>query len=164
MWLPNLIKSLSGVSNLTIGVLSAIPYIAAALAMVRVGLSSDRSGERRWHTAAPAFAGAIALGLAAYTSSVAPAIVLISIAVLSVFSMMGPFWSMPTAILSGTAAAAGIAFINSLGNLGGFFGPYIIGVVRTSTGQFKGGLLVVGGALAVSGALALTVKVGRGGE
>jgi ACS family tartrate transporter-like MFS transporter len=68
---------------------------------------------------------------------------------------------MPTALLSGTAAAAGIAFINSVGNLGGFFGPYIIGVVRTSTGQFKGGLLVVAGALAVSGVLALTVKFGR---
>lgn len=162
MWLPNLIKSLSRVSNLAIGVLSAIPYVAAAVAMVVVGLHSDRSGERRWHTAAPAFAGAIALGFAAHTISVGPAIVLISVAVLGVFSMMGPFWSMPTALLSGTAAAAGIALINSVGNLGGFFGPYIIGVVRTSTGQFQGGLLMVAGALAVSGALALTVKFGRG--
>ena len=109
----------------------------------------------------PAFAGAIALAFAAHMISVGPAIVLISVAVLGVFSMMGPFWSMPTALLSGTAAAAGIAFINSVGNLGGFFGPYIIGVVRTSTGQFKGGLLVVAGALAVSGALALAVRFER---
>lgn len=162
MWLPNLIKSLSGLSNLAIGVVSAIPYLAAALAMVAVGFHSDRSGERRWHTALPAFAGAIALGFAAHTTSVGPATVLISVAVLGVFSMMGPFWSMPTALLSGTAAATGIAFINSVGNLGGFFGPYIIGLVRTSTGQFKGGLLVVAAALAVSGMLALTVKFGRG--
>jgi ACS family tartrate transporter-like MFS transporter len=75
--------------------------------------------------------------------------------------MMGPFWAMPTALLSGTAAAAGIALINSVGNLGGFFGPYIIGVVRTSTGQFKGGLLVVAAALALSGGLALTMKYGQ---
>jgi len=68
--------------------------------------------------------------------------------------MMGPFWSMPTRMLTGTAAAAGIAVINSIGNLGGFVGPYVIGLVRNSTGQFRGGLLLVAGALAVSGAIA----------
>ncbi|HEY1401821.1 MAG TPA: MFS transporter, partial [Terriglobales bacterium] len=115
LWLPTLIKSLSGVSNFTVGMLSAIPYVAAALAMVAVGLHSDRSGERRWHTAVPALAGAIALSGAAYSTSVGPSIFLISVAVLGVFSMMGPFWSMPTSLLSGTAAAAGIAIINSIG-------------------------------------------------
>jgi MFS transporter, ACS family, tartrate transporter len=161
MWLPNLIKSLGGMSNFTIGVLSAIPYVAAAITMVFVGLSSDRSGERRWHTAVPALAGAIAIGLAGGTTSLATAVVLVSIAVVGVFSMMGPFWAMPTALLSATTAAAGIAFINSVGNLGGFFGPYIIGLVRTSTGQFRGGLLVVAAALAMSGALVLTIKLNR---
>jgi ACS family tartrate transporter-like MFS transporter len=92
---------------------------------------------------------------------VGPSIVLISIAVLGVFSMMGPFWAMPTSFLTGTAAAAGIAIINSIGNLGGFVGPYVIGLVRTSTGQFKGGLLLVSGALAVSGAFALLVSLNR---
>ena len=161
MWLPNLIKSLGGMSNFTIGVLSAIPYVAAAITMVFVGLSSDRSGERRWHAAVPAFAGALAIGLAGGTTSLATAVALVSVAVVGVFSMMGPFWAMPTALLSATTAAAGIAFINSVGNLGGFFGPYIIGLVRTSTGQFRGGLLVVAGALAMSGALVLTVKLSR---
>jgi ACS family tartrate transporter-like MFS transporter len=88
-------------------------------------------------------------------------VALISVSVLGIFSMMGPFWAMPTALLSGTAAAAGIAVINSIGNLGGFFGPYMIGVVRNSTGSFKGGLLLVGGALAVSGCLALTLNFER---
>lgn len=73
--------------------------------------------------------------------------------------MMGPFWSMPTSLLSGTAAAAGIAFINSIGNLGGFAGPYVIGLVRTSTGQFRGGLLLVSAALAISGIVVLAVKL-----
>jgi ACS family tartrate transporter-like MFS transporter len=159
LWLPKLIKSLSGVSNLTVGLLSAIPYVAAALAMVAVGLHSDRSSERRWHTALPAFAGALALMGAAYSTSVGPSIVLISVAVLGVFSMMGPFWAMPTSFLSGAAAAAGIAIINSIGNLGGFFGPLVIGMVRTSTGQFKGGLLLVSAALAVSGVVALLVRI-----
>ena len=105
--------------------------------MVAVGLHSDRSGERRWHTAVPAFAGALALIVAAYSTSVVPSILAISVAVLGVFSMMGPFWAMPSELLSGVAAAAGIAFINSIGNLGGFAGPYVIGVVRTSTGQLS---------------------------
>lgn len=158
LWLPTLIKSLSGMSNLAIGVLSAVPYVTAAIAMVLVGLHSDQSGERRWHTALPAFAGAIALSVAAHTNSVSAATALITVAVLGVFSMLGPFWAMPTALFSGTAAAVGVAVINSIGNLGGFFGPYSIGRLRNSTGSFKGGLLVVGGALAVSGCLALTLK------
>jgi ACS family tartrate transporter-like MFS transporter len=147
------------VSNFTVGLLSAIPYVVAALAMVAVGLHSDRSGERRWHTALPAFAGALALTGAAFATSQGPSIFLISVAVLGVFSMMGPFWSMPTSLLSGTAAAAGIAFINSIGNLGGFAGPYVIGLVRTSTGQFKGGLLLVSAALAMSGIVVLMVRL-----
>lgn len=161
LWLPNLIKSLSGMSNFAIGVLSAIPYVAAALTMVIVGAHSDRSGERRWHTAVPAFAGAVALGFAANMTLTGPLILMISIAVLGVFSMLGPFWAMPTTLLSGTAAAAGIALINSVGNLGGFFGPYVIGLVRTFTGQFKGGLILVAAALAMSAGLALTVKLER---
>lgn len=161
LWLPTLIRSLSGVSNFTIGVLSAIPYVAAAVAMVAVGLHSDRSGERRWHTAVPAFVGALALTCAAYSTSVGPAILAISVAVLGVFSMVGPFWAMPTSLLSGMAAATGIALINSVGNLGGFAGPYVIGLVRTSTGQFKGGLLLVSVALAISGAVVLMVRSNR---
>jgi len=162
LWLPTLIRSLSGVSNFAIGALSSIPYVAAAIAMVAVGLHSDRSGERRWHTAVPAFAGALALIGAAYSTSVGPAILAISIAMLGVSSMVGPFWAMPTSLLSGTAAATGIAFINSVGNLGGFVGPYAIGLVRTSTGNFKGGFLLVSAALAVSGSAVLMVRSGRG--
>ena len=159
MWLPKMIQSLSGLSDFMIGVLSAIPYVAAAVAMVRVGLHSDRAGERRWHTAVPAFVGALAVAGAAYSSSVWPAIALISVAVLSVYSMMGPFWAMPAAFLPVSAAAAGIAFINSIGNLGGFVGPYVIGLVRTSTGGFKGGLLLVSMALAAAGGLVLMVRM-----
>jgi nitrate/nitrite transporter NarK len=158
MWLPTVIKSLATVSNLTIGVLSAIPYLAASIAMVRVGLHSDRSGERRWHVALPAFAGALALAVAAYTHSLLAAVFLLSITVMGYFSMMGPFWAMPTSLLTSAGAAAGIAFINSVGNLGGFFGSYAIGLVRTSTGEFRGGLLLVGATLAVSGVMVLAVR------
>jgi MFS transporter, ACS family, tartrate transporter len=158
MWLPNVIHSVSGVKPLVLGILSAIPYVAAAVAMVIVGLHSDRSGERRWHTALPALAGAIALVFAAYSASTTPVIAGLSVALLGVFAMMGPFWSMPTTFLSGAAAATGIALINSIGNLGGFFGPYIIGLLRTSTGEFRGGLIAVGVTLALSGFLAASVR------
>ena len=164
LWLPKMIQSLSGVGNFTIGVMTAIPNVSAALAMVYVGLHSDRSGERRWHTALPAFVGAAALVGAAYSSTIMPAIVLISVAVLCVYSMMGPFWAMPTGFLPVASAAAGIAFINSIGNLGGFVGPYLIGLVRNSTGQFRGGLLLVSAALTVGGMLALQVRLGESSE
>lgn len=162
LWLPNLIRSLSGVSDFVIGLLSTIPYIAAAISMVLVGIHSDRSGERRWHTALPAFVGAAGLLLAAQSTSVVPMIAGITVAVLGVFSMLGPFWTMPTSLLTGTAAAAAIALINSVGNLGGFFGPYIIGLIRTHTGSFKNGLLVVGAVLALGGAIALLVRLRPG--
>lgn len=157
-WLPNLIHSLSGVSNVAIGLLSAIPYLAAVIVMIWVGLHSDRSGERRWHTAVPAFAAASALAVAAYSNSLPVSIAAISVAVLGVFSMVAPFWTMPTSLLSGVAVAVGIALINSVGNLGGFFGPYIIGWLRNATGNFRGGLLVVGAVLAMSGLTVLRVK------
>jgi ACS family tartrate transporter-like MFS transporter len=163
MWLPNLIHSLSGVSNVVIGLLSAIPYLAAVVVMMWVGLHSDRTGERRWHIAVPAFAGAAALGVAAYSHSIVISIVAFSVAVLGVFSMVAPVWALATGRLSGTAAAVGIALINSVGNLGGGFGPYIIGFIRNLTGTFQGGLLVVGAVLGSAGVMALLVRPeGRG--
>ena len=160
LWLPTVIHSLSGVSNVVIGLLSAIPYVAAAISMVIVGYHSDRTGERRWHASILAFVGSGALLAAAYSGSVAPMIAAISLAVLAEFSMMGPFWSMPTTLLAGGGAAAGIALINSVGNLGGLFGPYVMGKLRLSTGSFKGGLLVVAAAMAFAGCIAAVLRLG----
>jgi ACS family tartrate transporter-like MFS transporter len=157
LWLPSLIRSFSGAGNLTIGLLSVIPYLLTAVAMVVVGMHSDRSGERKWHLAGSAFAGAIGLACAAYACSTLSSIALLSLTMMAAFSMMGPFWATSTTLLSETSAAAGIALINSFGNLGGFLGPYTIGLVRTWTGGFRGGLLAVAALLAVSGVLALAV-------
>ena len=155
LWLPSVIHRLSSVNNLAIGVLSTIPYIAAAIAMVLVGLHADRTGAHRSHVAAAAVTGALALFLAGYSVSIFAAIATLSVGLLSVFAMVGPFWAIPTTALATREAPAGIALINSLGNLGGFFGPYIIGLLKNSTGEFKGGLLVIGLTLAVSGCLIL---------
>jgi ACS family tartrate transporter-like MFS transporter len=158
MWLPNLIHSLSGVGNVVIGVLSMIPYMAAVVVMTWVGLHSDRTGERRWHISVPAWSGALALVVAAYSHSIVISIVAYSVAVLGVFSMVAPVWALATSRLSGVAVAVGIALINSVGNLGGGFGPYIIGWIRQVTGTFQRGLLVVGAVLGAAGVVALLVS------
>ena len=159
LWLPTLIHSWSAAGSFFIGMVSAIPYLAAAVAMVLVGQHSDRTGERRWHVALMAFAGAAALFVAAYAGSLAVSVAAISVAMLSVYSMVGPFWAMPTKFLQGTAAATGIALINSIGNMGGFFGPAVIGSVRTSTGSFRGGFLIAGATLALCGCVAPLVRI-----
>src|SRR5215469_3361037 len=158
LWLPTIIHGISGLGNFGIGLITAVPYVASALAMVLVGLHSDKSQERRLHTAIPAFVGAIALVVVAYSPSVTLSVAAISLALLSAFSAMGPFWAMPTKILSGTAAAVGIALINSVGNLGGFAGPWVIGVIRKATGTFRGGLLSIAFALAFSGFVVFLMK------
>lgn len=159
LWLPSVIHRLSGVSEFDIGWLSAIPFVATAVVMVLLGFHSDRFGERRWHVAIPAFVGACALLIAAGSASVIVLFVAMSLAMVGASSRGGPFWALANSLLGGTAAATGIALINCIGNLGGFFGPYIIGFVRTWTGEFRGGLLVVGITLGLTGFLALLVRV-----
>jgi MFS transporter, ACS family, tartrate transporter len=138
--------------------ISAVPYLAASVSMVLVANHSDRSGERRWHVALPALAGCLGLALSAYflkNNFPLAAFFALCLAASGIWSTLGPFWSMPTAFLSGTAAAGGIALVNSVGNLGGFVGPYVIGYVKGITGTFTSGLLVLAATLLVAGALAL---------
>ena len=160
-WLPQILKSFSGVDDATAATLSALPYFAASIAMVVVAKHSDRTGERRWHVAASAFAGAIGLAAAAYfLQCQLPwfAFFSICIAASGIWSTLGPFWSLSTAFLSGTAAAGGVALINSIGNIGGFVGPYLIGYIRQTTQSFTAGMLVLAVTLVVAGFLALRVS------
>jgi MFS transporter, ACS family, tartrate transporter len=158
LWLPNYIHSLSGLGNLGIGVVSVIPYIATAVAMVLVGNRSDRTGQHRLHLAGASFAAALFLRVAAQTHSIVPGLAFVSLALMATFSMLGPLWATATSLMSSTAAAAGIAFINSFGNLGGFYGPYIIGAKRSSGGGFREGMLIITGLLVLSGVLASLVR------
>lgn len=156
-WLPKLIRSRSGMSTFQIGLLTAVPYIFTAVAMVLVGLHSDHTRERRLHVVGCAVVGAAALVGAAYSGSFVVILFGVGLAVLAANSMYGPFWAMPTDILPPALAATGIAFINSLGNTGGLFGPYLIGLLRTSTGEFKGGFLVVAATLGVAAVATLVL-------
>jgi ACS family tartrate transporter-like MFS transporter len=157
LWLPSVIRSLSGLSYFLTGAVSALPFLVTAFAMVLVGMRSDRTGERRWHTAIPAFVGAAGLVAAGYGSSTVRVVACIGLGLVCAESMVGPFWAMATSRMTGLSAAAGIAVINSLANLGGYYGPDIIGFFRKLNGGFRGGLLAIGATLAVSGGVALVV-------
>ena len=157
-WLPQIVQSISGRSNVAVAFLSAIPYVAAAVAMVLVGAHSDRSRERCLHVAGAALVGAAGLAASAVVHSPTLGMISLSMAAVGIFSAIPVFWSLPTTFLSGTAAAGAIALINSLGNLGGFVGPYLIGRVREATGGFTGSLLTIAALLVCGAALAVSLR------
>jgi MFS transporter, ACS family, tartrate transporter len=153
LWLPIAIHSLSGLSYFATGVVAALPFIVTAVWMVLVGMHSDRVNERRWHIALPAFAGAVALAAASHSRQPFLVIGGMTLGMMGAEAMTGPFWAMAT-VQVGANAAAAIAVINSIANLGGYFGPDIIGLLRSGNGQFRG-LLAIGITLAISGGLSL---------
>ncbi len=157
LWLPSIIKSFSGQGDAVVGVINAIPYFVAAIVMVLVSRYSDRTGARRGVVAVAAFASAIGFALSAYFKNPILAMAALALAFAGLKSTIGPFWALGTAFLSGTAAAGGIALINSVGNLGGFFGPFVVGVIKDKTGSSVVALLFLGAALLAMGLLALTV-------
>ena len=161
LWLPTAVRALSGISPFVIGLLAAIPYLAAAIAMVIVGAHSDRTGERDWHVALPAFITCFALAAAAFATTVPATVAAFTIAMAAEFSMMGPFWVLASATLDAKTAAAGIAFINAIGNLGSGLGPYWIGYLRTLTGSFRGGLLSIAVLLFLAGFTVLGIRQTR---
>ena len=156
-WLPTILKASGVESTLAIGFYSAIPYIVAMVAMVLLTRSSDRRNERRWHSAVPAFVGAIALGVAALTPSLfVISLIAITIATASIFGAYAVFWSIPTSYFKGVGAAGGIALINSIGLVGGFISPTLIGRLKVSTGSLEAGLFAMVALLVVGGIAILT--------
>ncbi|MGA8428693.1 MAG: MFS transporter [Candidatus Sulfotelmatobacter sp.] len=162
LWLPSTIRSLSGLSDFSIGAVATIPYVLTAIAMVLAGRHSDRAGERRWHTAMAAFLAAASLGMAASGRSVLVVVGGMSLGMMGAEAMVGPFWAMATAKMKGSSAAVAIAVINSLANLGGYFGPWILGLVRSANGGFAAGLLAIASVMLLSGLAALSVKNSSG--
>ena len=155
-WMPKLVKSLSsGYSNSLIGVLVMIPHLVGLPVMVLVSRSSDRRRERRFHAAIPAITAGIALASLGATHSIFGTVVLLSFAALGIYSVYGPFYSLPGDFLTGFAAASGIALVSSLANLGGFAGPYATGWISQKTGSLYGGLAVAGISLFASATLML---------
>ncbi len=158
LWIPQIVKGLSGQSDLMVGLLSALPYIAAAIGMVVLGISSDRSGERIWHVALPSLLGAAGFAASAFLQSPLPALLALTVAAVGDLGSRGPFWALPPRFLTGSALAAGIALINTMGAVGGFVGPYAVGLVKDATGSFTGGLLLLSGLLVVSAMATLALR------
>lgn len=149
-WLPTLVKTTGVTGNLNIGLLSAIPFVCAIIAMNLCGRSADTRRERRWHLIVPALVGAVGFTVAAsYTQNTVVSIAFLSLAAAGVLTCAPLFWSLPTAFLSGTGAAAGIAVINSVGNLAGFVSPYLIGYLKDLTHSTQIGMYVLAGTLVV---------------
>lgn len=160
-WMPQLMKAFSSqYSNTTVGLLVMIPYVVGLPVMILVGRSSDGRLERRYHAAIPLVIGAASLMLLGTTrsGSVFLSLALWSLVASGIFSLWGPFWSLPNEFLTGFSAAAGIALINCFGNLGGFAGPYAIGAISKKTGSFQTGLFFVGISLLTSAMLILALR------
>jgi ACS family tartrate transporter-like MFS transporter len=155
LWLPTALQSLAGLSNFLLGLLSTVPYLAAAILMVAIGAHSDRTGERHWHIAFSAFAGAIALVVSGFSPGIAASVFCLAIALSASSSMAGPFWAMASGSFTAAAAAGSIALINAIGNLGSGFGPYWIGHLLQTTGSFRAGLWSVAALLSLAGLVVL---------
>lgn len=157
-WLPTIIKSTGVTDVFMIGLLAAIPFAFAVVAMLLVARSADRHGERRWHLAIPALAGTLGLILSVvWAHNTLLAMTALTLATMGIMTTLPLFWSLPTAFLTGTGAAAGIALINSVGNLAGFVSPYLVGWLRDLTATTDSGMYLLAACLLVGALLTLSV-------
>jgi ACS family tartrate transporter-like MFS transporter len=156
LWAPLIIRQY-GFSSLGTGALNAIPSVLAVIGMVLWARHSDRSGERTWHVAIPCVAAGLGLAWAGLASTALGVVLALVIVNVGISAAKAPLWAMPSTFLSGAGAAAGIAMINSIGNLGGFVGPFAIGWLKSVTGGYAAGLYVVAASLAVSAILTLMI-------
>ena len=157
-WLPSIVQELGFESMIGVGLVTAIPFGFAAIAMVVVGQRADRARERRWHTAAPVLAGAV--GLVASVLLAAHPIAAVAALTLGACGILGGLpqsWSLSTAFVSGGAAAAGIALINSIGNLAGFVAPWSLGLIKEATGSTAAGVCLLAGSLVIGALLVLSI-------
>lgn len=143
-WLPTIVKNAGAVSPFVNGLLTSVPFLAAAATMIALSISADRTGKRRLHLVAPMLAGAIALGAATLVHGNLPlSIFCLAIAAAGMLGATAMFWSLPPAFLGGAWAAAGIGAINAIGNVAGFASPYVIGALVQKTGLLSSGLIAI---------------------
>jgi ACS family tartrate transporter-like MFS transporter len=156
-WVPSIVKNLTRADNATVGFISALPFVVGAITMVGIGAHADTAAQRRYHVAICALIGAVGITALAGSTGAMLGLAALCVAAVGIFGCLGPFWAIPTRYLRGTAAAGGIAVINSVGALAGFVAPYAIGYAKDRTGSFAGGLLIVAASLALGSILVLCV-------
>ena len=157
-WMPTVLKSVSGWSNVFIGEVFAIAMTISLVVSIYIGHSSSKNNEKRWHGAVPLFLAAIGMGASAYVHAPWVYFVFLVITAVGVYAPLSVWWSYPTVFLSGAAAAGAVGMINSMGNVGGFVGPYLTGWIRQSTGSFAAAMLYMAMSLAAAGLLILTLR------
>ena len=158
-WLPTIVKRISGSSNFQVSLISVLPYCVALVSMLLIGWSSDRKRERRRHSALSMITASLAFLFAALLREhLIPTVALLCVAAGGVYGCLPSFWALPTKFLTGSAAAASIGLINSIGNLGGFLGPFVVGYVNTATGSFLGGVLCLSLSALLSGIVILVLR------
>lgn len=157
-WMPTVLKAVSGWSNAAIGWVVVIPMIAALIGMIYVGNSSSRTGEKRWHVAVCMFIGAVGMGVGPFVTDPMMSLVLVCVSAVGVYSGMGVWWTYPTSFLSGPAAAGAVGLINSMGNIGGWVGPYATGFIKTATGSFQWAYVYLALSLTIAGLTILTLR------
>ncbi|MGE3477313.1 MAG: MFS transporter [Rhodospirillaceae bacterium] len=157
-WTPLMVKSLSGLSNQDVGWLTAAPNLVAAIAMYVWGRWSDKTGKRRTFFLIPCIVGAAGFAVSVLFPSPVSGIVAIYLGTICVYLCAPIFWTLPTSMLAGTAAAGGIAVINSVGNVSGYLGPFLLGALQEQTGNYIGGFICLGASLLFAGALVSATK------
>ncbi len=159
IWLPKIVQRISGRSTREVILISGIPWLVAVPAMLISSSHSDKTGERQWHAAVPILMVGVALALSQWAGNhLVLAVAMFSVATMALYAFPSPFWTLPTLFLSGPAAAASIAFINSVGNLGGFVGPYAIGFLSDKTGTYVAGIFYLVGSGLLGGLLVLSLR------
>jgi MFS transporter, ACS family, tartrate transporter len=162
VWLPKIVKRISGLSTFEVTLISGIPWLAAVPAMLLSAWHSDKTRERRWHAALPILMVGVALAASQWAGDhLVLAMAAFSLATMALYAFPSPFWALPTVFLSGTAAAASIALINSVGNLGGFVGPYMIGFLTDRTGNYSAGIYYLVASGLLGGVLVLVLREAR---
>ncbi len=157
-WMPTVLQEVSGWSALSIGWALVIPMTVSLAGMLFVGHSSSRTGEKRWHGAAPMFLAAAGMGIGTFVRLPAANLLLVCVSAIGIYAAFGVWWSYPTSFLSGPAAAGAVGLINSCGNIGGYVGPYFTGVVKDLTGSFQAAYVSLACLLLCAGLLMLTLK------
>ena len=157
-WMPTVLKSVSGWSNSAIGMVIMIPLTLALIGFLIAGRSSTRTGEKRWHIAMPMFIATVGMGFGPFVTDPLWSLVLVCVSCIGCYAGMGVWWSVPTSFLSGSAAAGAVGLINSIGNIGGWVGPYATGYIKDATGSFQGAYIYLACSLLLAGLVMLTMK------
>jgi sugar phosphate permease len=157
-WMPTVLKAVSGWSNAEVGWVIVIPMTMALIGFILVGNSSAKRREKRWHVAIPLFTGAVGMGLGPFVHDPVASLILVCLSAVGVYVGMGVWWTYPTSFLSGPAAAGAVGLINSVGNSGGWLGPFLTGLVKDLTGSFQWAYVYLAFSLTVAGLLILTLR------